>query len=109
MAIPVATTTITVLRATAADAFDRAAPVEVIAGVRAVIGSHSGVETNTSGASQTRQARLDCDPVDLRHDDRVRDDQTGETWHVVWCARRQGLGLDHTVADLISITDRAAV
>lgn len=112
MALPVATTRITVYRTDAdgtADAFDRPAPTVIYAGVPAVIGGHSGSETTLGGSAQTRQARLDCDPIDLRHDDTVVDDTTGDTWHVIWCAHRTGLGVDHTVADVIAVTDRAAV
>lgn len=112
MSIPLATTRITVYRVDVdrtADAFDRPAPTVVYAGVPAVIGGHSGTETTIGGSSQLRQARLDCDPIRLAHDDTIVDEQTGETWHVIWCAQRFGVGLDHTVADLVAVTDRAAV
>lgn len=112
MAIPFSTTTITVERSDqdgTKDAYDGVGYSTVISGVRAVIGSPSGAETNVGGSSEDVSARLNCDPIDLRHDDRVTDEQTGETWLVAWTRRRLGLGLDHTVAGLRAITDRASV
>ena len=109
--IPLATTTVTVLRSDqdgTRDALDTLTFTAVASGVRAVIGAPSGVEIATGGSSEDVQWRLDCDPTDLRHDDRVEDEQTGETFEVVWTRRRIGFGLDHTVAGLRTVTDRAA-
>lgn len=110
--IPLATTTVTVRRSDqdgTKDAYDAVTWSDYRTGIRAVIGSVSGTETNTGGQSTTMSARLDCDPIDLRHDDLVVDERTGLTWSVTFTAQRQGFGLDHTVADLVLVQDRAAV
>lgn len=110
--IPLHTTSITVRRSDqdgTRDAFDGVTFDDYRTGIRAVIGSVSGTETATSGESTTVTARLDCDPVDLRHDDLVVDETTGLTWAVTFAAQRTGFGLDHTVADLVLVQDRAAV
>lgn len=113
MSIPVATTTITVERSSqdgTMDAFDLADAVwSVIAsGVRAVIGSPSGTETVAGGSSEERTVRLNCDPTDLRHGDRVYDESTAITYEVTTTARRLGFGIDHTTADLLVVVDRTA-
>lgn len=109
MAIPLATTTITVKRAsTTGDAFDRSDPTTIRTGLRAVIGGQTGQEAVRDGSSEQVTVRLVCDPYDLHHDDVIVDETTQEQWEVVWCARRQGLGVDHTAADLLKITGRAA-
>lgn len=112
MSLPLATTRITVRRSDqdgTKDAFDGVTFTDYRTGIRAVIGSISGSETATSGESSTVTARLDCDPVDLRHSDQVYDEQTGLTWEVTFTAERTGFGLDHTVADLLLVVDRTAV
>lgn len=111
MALPLATTTITVLRSDqdgTADAFDTLTYTPVAANVRAVIGSESGTETNTSGSSENLGFRLDCDVCDVRHDDRIEDENTGDVFEVEWVWLRTGLGLDHMEGQLRRITDRAA-
>lgn len=110
--LPLATTTITVLRSNqdgTRDAVDGVTFSTLVSGVRAVIGSDSGRETNVGGSSESVDARLDCDPCDLRHGDRITDETTGETWGVSWVRRRIGYGLDHMAAGLLAITDRAAI
>lgn len=110
--IPLATTTISVLRESQADASaepyqgkvasDRAV---VVSKVRATISAPAtragqGQEI-TQGGEQVRIAfTLACDPVDLRHTDWIRDDGTGEVFKVVWATRRIGFGLDHTQAQM---------
>lgn len=108
MALPLFTTTITVERPGSGDAMDAPDYDTIESGVRAVIGSPSGVESVASGSSEQVTARLDCDVCDLAHGDRVTDDATGETWQVSWVRRRYGLGLDHLVGELLAVTDRAA-
>ncbi len=107
--LPIATTTITVQRSNqdgTRDDYDGVTYSTITTGVRAVISEPGGTETVRGGTSETLSARLNCDPIDLRHDDRVIDETTNETWEVTWARRRYGLGLDHTVADLLAITDR---
>jgi hypothetical protein len=111
MALPLATTTITIERSDqdgTKDAYDGVSFASIATGIRAVIGSPSGTETAQAGSSEQVGARLNADPCDLRHDDRVTDETTGEVWLVTWTRRRYGLGLDHQVADLLAVTDRVS-
>lgn len=101
MAIPLATTTITITRpAVADDPYDGAeTTTTVAAGVRAHISTPSGREQRAGGSQETIDFRLNCDTVDLRHGDRVTDAQA-EAYEVVWAQARVGLGLDHVEAGL---------
>lgn len=110
--IPLASTTVTVSRSDqdgTVDSYDTVTYTPRPQHVRAVIGRPGGGETTTGGSSEQATATLDCDPCDLRHDDRVTDDTTGDVWEVTWVRRRVGFGLDHMVAGLIAVTDRAVV
>lgn len=110
MTIPLATTTISVLRSDqdgSKDSTDTLTFAAIAMGVRAVIGNPRGTETNTGGSSEAVTARLDCDPTDLAHGDRVTDETLAQTWEVTWVRRRIGFGLDHIVAELLAVTDRA--
>lgn len=112
MTIPVHTTTIAVERSTqdgTLDAFDLADATwsTIATGIRAVIGSPSGSETVAGGSSEVQTWRLTCDPTDLRHGDRVYDETLAVTYEVTTSARRLGLGVDHTVAELLVVNDRA--
>lgn len=112
MSIPLHTTTVTVERSDqdgTKDALDGVTWATLATGVRAVISAPSGSENIGNGSSEDVIARLVCDPTDLRHSDRIVDDTTGDRYEVAWTRRRVGLGLDHTVADLRAVTDRAAV
>lgn len=103
MSIPLATTTISVLRRDVddVDPYDTPPAASTIAaGVRAVIGSPAGAEDITGAEQETVTFRLDCDPTDLQHRDQVVDDQTGDVFDVVWSRDRTGLGLDYTQAGL---------
>ena len=104
MAVPLATTTIAVLRAPAdasRDPYDvQPEPETVASGVRAHISSPSGRERVAGGSQEVVEFRLACDLTDLRHTDRVQDEQSGATYEVVWARARQGLGLDHVEAGL---------
>lgn len=105
--LPLHTTTISVQRPSAGDAFDTTVYTTVASGVRAHIGAVGGSELVGNGSSQTLNARLDCAVTILRHGDRIVDATTGYTWQVTWAALRYGLGLDHVEADLLAVTDRA--
>lgn len=112
MTLPLATTTVTVSRSDqdgTKDAYDTVTYTDRAQRVRAVISGPGGTEVTAGGSSEQVSARLDCDPCDLRHDDRVTDDTTGDVWEVSWVRRRVGLGLDHMVAGLAAVTDRAVV
>jgi hypothetical protein len=112
--IPLATTTITVLRPPSADPYGAgydgtpAAPTTVATGVRAVLGDPRGVERDVGGSQEDLRWTLTADPVDLTHDDQVVDDTTGITYRVVWVARRFGLGLDHIEAELRRVHGEAS-
>ena len=100
--LPLATTTITVRRPSVADdPYDGAETVATVAaGVAAHISTPSGREQRQGGSQETVDFRLDCEPVDLRHGDRITDAASGETFEVVWAQPRTGLGLDHVEAGL---------
>ena len=108
MAIPVATTTIAVLRVPSdpgRDPYDAKPAAEVIASrIRAHLSSPSGRERTVGGSQEVVEFRLSCDPVDLRHTDQVQDEQTDAVYEVTWARIRQGLGLDHVEAGLKQVT-----
>ena len=109
--IPLATTTVTVSRSSQDGTKDLRSTITwstYAAGVRAHIGEPAGVETVAGGSREDVAFRLDCDPCAIRHDDRVTDDSTGEVYTVEWVKQREGLGLDHTVAQLRQVTDRVS-
>jgi hypothetical protein len=111
MTVPLATTTVAVLRVpadTARDPYDaQPAPETVASGVRAHISSPSGRERVAGGSQEVVEFRLACDPVDLRHTDRVQDEQCGAIYEVVWARPRKGLGLDHVEAGLKQVSGGA--
>lgn len=103
--IPIATTTITVLRVAAdpdRDPYDTKPPPAVVAqGVRANISSPAGNETMQGASQEVVVFRLQADPVDLDNDDQVRDEATGQLYEVIWTRPRVGpTGLQHTQAAL---------
>lgn len=110
MAVPFATTTISVLRLPAdlpeededyRDPYDAQPAREAIStGVRAHISAPSGTERVAGGSQEVIDAKLACDPADLLHTDRVLDERTEIVYEVVWSLPRRGLGLDHTEAGL---------
>jgi len=104
MAVPLHTTTISVLRLPADPARDpydpQPAPEVVASGIHAHISSPSGRERTAGGSQEVVEFRLSCDPVEIRHTDRVQDEQTGMVYEVTWARERQGLRLDHTQAGL---------
>lgn len=108
MTIPIATTTIQVLRVPADPTRDPTEPgveAEVAGGVRAHISTATGSEQLASGAAQERvYFRLAADPCDLEHNDVVVDEATGERYEVQWVRHRQELGMDHVQAGLRQVT-----
>lgn len=108
MAVPLHTTTISVLRLStdpARDPYDSQPEPEVVAtGIRAHISSPSGRERVAGGSQEVVEFRLSCDPVEIRHTDRVQDEQTGAVYEVTWARERQGLRLDHTQAGLKQVS-----
>ena len=108
MAVPLHTTTISVLRLPtdpARDPYDPQPSPEVVAsGVRAHISSPSGRERVAGGSQEVVEFRLSCDPVEIRHTDQVQDEQTSALYEVTWARTRAGLGLDQTQAGLKQVT-----
>lgn len=102
MAIPLPTTTITVLRPDlTADTYDSDnGPTVVALGVNANIGSQRGSGNEIGGQLSVQTLRMQCDVVDLRHTDYVRDESDNLTYSVVWIKARTGLGIDHLEAGL---------
>jgi hypothetical protein len=100
--IPLATTSILVLRspgiATADGDAAQATFVPVSSGVRAHFSAPSGSEVIVGGSKERIDRHLDCDLTDLVHTDRVLDQGTGVVYDVVWAHLRQGLGLDRIEA-----------
>ena len=114
--IPVATTTIAVLRVPEDDHEVRDPedvqpdPVEIATGIPAHISTSRGREEREGASTQEIvDFRLSCNVTDLTADDRVRDEATGEVYEVTWARERRGLGLDHTEAGLRQVTGNLPV
>jgi hypothetical protein len=98
MSIPIATTTLTVLRPGPAAGTDPqlasygldapATPVQVVAGVRAHIGSPSGVEKIVNGEQTHVSYRCTADPADIQSRDRVVSSRDGLTYEVSYAVLR---------------------
>lgn len=110
MAIPLATTTISVLRVAADPDRDPYAPTPdpetVASGVRAHLSLGLGSETTAGGSQEVVNWRLACDPFDggLHHLDQVLNEQSGSTYEVVFAETREGMGMDHFQAGLRQVT-----
>jgi hypothetical protein len=102
---PLPTTTITVTRPNSTgDPTDAPTLTLVASGAPATIGSPSGRELLLAGEQETVDAVLITDAVAIDRLDLVADDQTDDTWQVVWARQRIGLGLDHCKAGLRRVT-----
>lgn len=100
MAIPIATTTIKIMRPPDADAGkdpydDDKTPMDTIAtGVRAVFyspgagASIGGGEHGPTGSQEAVRWQLGADPCDLRHIDTVVDETTTQQYAVAWAKAR---------------------
>lgn len=80
-------------------------PTAFAEGIRAHIGSPGGTENRSNGSQEIESHRLNCDPVAMTHNDTVVDENTGESYQVLWVDQRKGLGLDHVVAGLLRTRD----
>lgn len=104
--LPLADTKITVLRpqtTSATDPYDDAPAESVVAsGVRAHISKVGSInpEQIVGGQQESLRILLDCDPTDLTHTDRVRDEKTREEYEVEWVLQRSAGTLSHTAAGL---------
>lgn len=102
------TTTVTIDRpGTAAPYEDPGDPTRVAMGVPAHIGQESGSSVTAGSTQETVTWRLDCPLVDLIHDDIVTDERTHLVYTTIWSKPRQGLGLDHTEAQLRLVSQRS--
>lgn len=102
--IPLATTTIAVEVTAEAEPGEGRTTATAATGVRAVIGSPSGVEAYApGGGTSTISHGLRADPVPelVDHTCIVVDEATGDRFETRWVVHRRGLGLDHTVAGLV--------
>lgn len=111
MSIPLATTTITVKIGFEEEPGEGRNLETVVEGVRAVIGSPSGAELYRPGGGSSRITHvLNCDPCPGLVDNtyQVVDELTHAEYEVEWVQHRNGLGLDHTRAGLISRVGRPA-
>lgn len=110
MAIPLATTTITVLRVAADATRDPYAPqpaaTAVASGIRAHLSLGLGSETTAGGSQEVVTWRLACDPFDagLHHLDEVRNEKSGTVYEVVFSETREGMGMDHFQAGLRQVS-----
>lgn len=104
--IPIATTTIRVLRPDPTDEpyEEPGEPTVVASGVRAHISTSTGREVVAGGSQEIVQFRMSSDPVDLTHLDRIQNEETGEIFEVSWVHQRRGLGMDHTQAGLKQVS-----
>lgn len=89
MALPFATTTITVKRSPVASDYDEpytGPPTldDIATGVRAVIYAPTGRELQAGGEQTQIQLRFTCDLTDLKNRDFIQDDALGLLYRVVW-------------------------
>lgn len=107
MSIPLASTTISVLRSSQTAQYvepyggDVSRGWKITAkGVRAVIGAPGGSEIVRGGEQEVVMYSLHCDPVNIDHTSRVLDEKTGEQFEVVWIKKRTGLGMSYMTGQL---------
>jgi hypothetical protein len=100
--IALTTTTVTVYRAAEAEPGEGRTFSVVSSRVDATITSPSGRDKlQAGGGSSVVDMVLNCDLLtDVEHTDRIVDDNTNQTFEIVWLEPRLGLGLDHTRAGL---------
>lgn len=109
MALPLATTTVTIVEtASSGDPYEDATPTTLATGVRAVIGSPSGRDLCVGGEQSIIHAVADVDGMLVTHTCQLIDETTGDRWAVAWVQRRVGLGLDHQHCGLTRVTGGAA-
>jgi hypothetical protein len=89
--IPLATTTIAVLRIAGPDQYEEpyggVQPSQretVASGVRAVLDRPTGREQVAGGEQSTVDLSLACDPCDIDYRDVIKDERTGRHYRVVW-------------------------
>lgn len=104
MALPLATTTISTTRVPndgTTDLYDEgAAPVAVLAGVRAVVTGPSSRTTFAAGERVVTTASFRADPCDVQTGDLMTDDTSGAVYQVLWALDRYEMGLAFTYGNL---------
>lgn len=107
MSIPIAPTTINVLRDLTPEddlEYDTGTTttsklVTISRNVRAAIGSPSSVAASETMAAGTEQLQMNlsmaCDPCDITHRDFVSDNKTGIVYNVLWVIPRDELGITY--------------
>lgn len=102
MSVPIATTTIDVIRSSDHDPYDASGVTTTTpaTGVRAHISKPTGNAQIVGGDQSVTSFELNCDPCDLKYSDIVHDNGSGEDYIVLWSRLRPGLGLDHIEAGL---------
>jgi hypothetical protein len=111
--LPYAPNTVTVTRPAAQDGDYEDSdtddiPETVAAAWSVAITAPSGSDLVVSGQKEIVDAKMiaPVTPV-LEHTDLVVDDDSGESYRVVWVRRRRGLGLDHQIVGLRSVVGGA--
>jgi hypothetical protein len=101
MALPLSTTTISILRLPPTDLlaepYDNPGVAErsvIASGIRAHL-DINGSEITRGGEQTSYQARFYADPCDIDHLDWFRDDRNGYLYEVQTAVLYQALGLDH--------------
>lgn len=103
--IPLATTTVTVIeRASTGDPYEPATETTLATGVRAVIGSPTGVDGRVGGDKVVIDAAAQLDPCPVSRTCILVDERTGEQWTVAWVQARFGLGLNHVRCGLVAVS-----
>lgn len=83
---------------------DDIAREQIASGIRAHISAPGGREIEAGGSQEVVEWRLYCDLVDLQRTDRVEDENTGETYEVLFASQRLALGMDHVIAGLKKVS-----
>lgn len=99
--IPVANTTVSVIRVTQPeDAYSEHVESIVARGIRAVISEAGGALTrDTTGALISSDRKMTSDPADIRAGDKILCERTGVTYLVSWASPYAG-PLTHVTASL---------
>lgn len=109
MALPLATTTVTVSRSVLPDPdtdptdADYPTPSVVQTGLRATIGTPSASASDQGGTRVVYTAQMTTDPADIRPRDLITD-ADGTQWSVLWARNSGALGLQITQARLQLVT-----
>lgn len=101
--LPFATTTVTLKRPASGDPYETSTTSTISSGTPAHIGQPAGNEVQQGGELETITDVLLADPgLDVRHTDLIVDEISGQVYRVAWVRERQGLGLDHVKAGLVT-------